>query len=67
MHVVLAVRSAPHLSINLAFLRDDGTRIPWQRSHHLRECTVAFSNDSCKIAPGISFSVTSRAEIASFI
>ena len=69
MHVVLAVhaRSAPHLSINLAFLHDDGTRIPWQRSYHPRECTVAFSNGSCKIAPGISFSVTSTAEVASSI
>ena len=65
--LTLHARFAPHLSINLAFLHDDGTRIPWQRSHHLRECTVAFSNGSCKIAPGISFSVTSTAEVASFI
>ena len=65
--LTLHAHSAPHLSINLAFLHDDGTRIPWQSSHHLRECTVAFSNGSCKIAPGISFSVTSTAEVASFI
>ena len=79
MHVLLAIsepiqilltihaRSAPHLSINSAFLHDDGTRIPWQRSHHLRECIVTFSNISCIIAPRISFSVSSRAEVASTI
>ena len=66
MHVLLAVYVL-HLSIYLAFLHDNGTWIPWQRSHHLRECTVAFSNGSCKIACEISFSVSSRAEVASSI